>query len=105
MCRPASSRPIRLAALAWVFVPLLLSQPQATGGAHIAELFRAARQAEQSEDFSKAVKLFREIVKQDPSIGEVWSNLGMALYRLDRNREAVLAFQKAASLKPRTWSG
>src|SRR5258708_999947 len=93
---------ICFAALAWVFVPLLFSQPQTTTSpASIGELFQAARQAEHSEDFSTAVKIYREIVKQDPRIGEVWSNLGMALYHLDRNAEAVLAFEKAASLKPR----
>ncbi len=93
--------PVCLKALAWVFVPLVLAQPQTTTSrAHIGELFQAARQAERAEDLAKAVSLYHDIIKLDPTIAEVWSNLGMALYNLDKYEEAISAFRKASVLKP-----
>jgi tetratricopeptide (TPR) repeat protein len=63
-------------------------------------LFQAAQEAEQVPDFSKSVAAYRDIVKLDPKIAEVWSNMGMALFHLGANQDAIFAFQKASALKP-----
>jgi len=66
----------------------------------IVSLFQQAQQAEQAEDMSSAAASYRKIVSLDPYIAEVWSNLGMALYRQDQFKESVVAFDRAAALKP-----
>jgi len=66
----------------------------------IVALFEQAQQAEQAENLSSAATFYRKIVSLDPNIAEVWSNLGMALYRQDQFKESVVAFDRAATLKP-----
>lgn len=66
----------------------------------IVTLFEQAQQAEQAGNMSNAAVAYRKIVSLDPNIAEVWSNLGMALYRQDQLKESVVAFDRAANLKP-----
>jgi len=74
--------------------------PQAEIQAEIVPLFRSARLAEQRRDFSQAARLYNQILTLDPKLAEVWTNMGLALHELDRHREALEAFARAASLKP-----
>jgi predicted Zn-dependent protease len=66
----------------------------------IASLFKQAREAEQTRNFAEATKLYDEVLKIDPGVAEVWTNRGLCLYELNRHREAVSSFAKAATLKP-----
>jgi len=68
--------------------------------ARVVQLFQQAQEAAQNNDQSRATELYRDIVAIDPNIAEVWSNLGMALYRQDRYEESITAFDRAATLKP-----
>jgi tetratricopeptide (TPR) repeat protein len=68
--------------------------------AKIVPLFQSARQAEQRRDFAEAAKFYDAILVLDPKLAEIWTNKGLALYELDRHREALDAFAHAASLKP-----
>jgi tetratricopeptide (TPR) repeat protein len=74
--------------------------PPAEIKAKIVPLFERARQAEQGRDFTQAAKLYDEILALDPKLAEIWTNKGLALYELDRHREALEAFVRARSLKP-----
>lgn len=96
-----SLRPYRLVTVAVLLVAPYLPVAQA-GDARdqIIKLFQAAQEAEQVQDFSKSVAAYRDIAKIDPGIAEVWSNMGMALFHLGANRDAISAFQKASALKP-----
>src|SRR5260370_26735230 len=74
--------------------------PPAEIKAEIVPLFQRARQAEQRRDFSQAARLYDQILTLDPKLAEVWTNKGLVLHELDRHREALAAFARAASLKP-----
>jgi tetratricopeptide (TPR) repeat protein len=68
--------------------------------AKIIPLFKEARLAEQQRNFPEAAKLYDKILQLDPNIAEVWTNKGLVLYELNKHRDALTAFQKAAALKP-----
>jgi tetratricopeptide (TPR) repeat protein len=70
------------------------------GGEDVATLFRAAREAERRGDLAGAVARYDEVLALDGSIAEAWANKGLALYELERHREALAAFETAARLKP-----
>jgi Tfp pilus assembly protein PilF len=74
--------------------------PSAEIQAKIVPLFQSARQAEQRRDFAHAAQLYDQILALDPKLAEVWTNKGLVLYELDRHREALQAFARAAALKP-----
>lgn len=67
----------------------------------VTALFREARQAEQKGDFTTALQKYDQVLAIDAGIAEVWANKGLVLHELDRHKEALAAFEKAASLKPR----
>jgi Tfp pilus assembly protein PilF len=69
--------------------------------ARIVPLFREARQAEQRRDFAEAARLYDQVLRIDPSIAEVWTNMGLCLHELSKHREAARAFAKAAEINPR----
>jgi tetratricopeptide (TPR) repeat protein len=87
-------------ALIAIAAPCFLAAQEKDSRARIVTLFQAAQEAEQALDFSKSVAAYRAIVKLDPNIAEVWSNMGMALFHLGANQDAISAFQKASALKP-----
>jgi tetratricopeptide (TPR) repeat protein len=96
-----SLRPYRLVSVAVLLVaPYFLAAQAADPRDQIIKLFQAAQEAEQVQDFSKSVAAYRDIAKIDPRIAEVWSNMGMALFHLGANQDAIFAFQKASALKP-----
>jgi len=100
MRQRANFRFIAVAISILIAIPHRAAAQTADTHARIVDLFQQAQQAEQAEDLSKAAGFYRDIVAIDPSIAEVWSNLGMALYRQDRYKESVAAFERAATLKP-----
>ncbi|MCI0418392.1 MAG: tetratricopeptide repeat protein [Acidobacteria bacterium] len=67
----------------------------------IAPLFSKARQAEQRRDFAEAARLYDQVLRIDPGIAEVWTNMGLCLHELSKHRDAAKAFAKAAEIKPR----
>jgi tetratricopeptide (TPR) repeat protein len=77
--------------------PFLARGQSADSRTRVVELFQ---QAAQTNDQSKAADIYRAIIAIDPTIAEVWSNLGMALYQQDRYQESTTAFERAATLKP-----
>ena len=51
-------------------------------------------------ELEDAVKCFRQVVELDPQFQDGWHALGMALYKLDRYREAIDAGLSAAKIDP-----
>ncbi len=64
------------------------------------EHFQAAREAERSKDLPTAVSEYRLALKLKPQIAEAWVNLGLDLYVMRKDDEAIAAFQQALNLKP-----
>ncbi len=79
---------------------LLLMIAAAGSPEDIAALFRQARQAEQRRDFAAALENYDRVLAIDSRIAEVWANKGLVLHEMERHREALHAFEKAAELKP-----
>jgi tetratricopeptide (TPR) repeat protein len=93
--------PYRVATVAVLLLARSLLAAQAADPRdQIIKLFQTAQEAEQVQDLSKSVAAYREIVTIDPGIAEVWSNMGMALFHLGANQDAISAFRKASALKP-----
>jgi tetratricopeptide (TPR) repeat protein len=66
----------------------------------IPALFRQAREAEQRREFATALRCYNRVLSLDARIAEVWANKGLVLHELERHREALAAFDRAAELKP-----
>jgi Tfp pilus assembly protein PilF len=79
---------------------LILAAALASGSEDPATLFREAREAESRHDFRTALARYDSLLASNPRIAEVWANKGLVLYELERHREALRAFDKAAHLKP-----
>ena len=93
--------PYRVATVAvFLLAPSILAAQAADPRDQIIKLFQTAQEADQVQNLSKAVAAYREIVKIDPGVAEVWSNMGMALFHVGANQDAISAFQKASTLKP-----
>jgi tetratricopeptide (TPR) repeat protein len=83
-----------------MIVMLVLMVASAGPGEDIPSLFREARDAEQRREFSTALEKYNRVLAIDPRIAEVWANKGLVLHELERRREALRAFERAAELKP-----
>lgn len=53
-----------------------------------------------AEEYEEAVPLLEAAAKQNPALQKAWHALGFSLYRLDKKRQALLAFEKAMALEP-----
>src|SRR5579862_9004841 len=62
--------------------------------------FQAAQEADRARDLPTAVTEYRAALKLKPQIAEAWVNLGLDLYVLRRDDEAISAFQQALKRKP-----
>ena len=71
-----------------------------TAGQSIESLVADARAAQLNGDFNAAAELYQEAVKLDPSIAELWANLGLMYHELKKPSEAIESLTKAARLKP-----
>jgi protein O-GlcNAc transferase len=80
---------------------MLAQDPDSKAPEKITPLFSKARQAEQRRDFVEAARLYDQVLRIDPGIAEVWTNMGLCLHELSKHREAAKAFAKAAEIKPR----
>jgi tetratricopeptide (TPR) repeat protein len=69
--------------------------------AQVTPIFQAARTAERALNFDEAGRLYDDILRIAPELGEVWANKGLVLLQLERHRDALNAFEKARSLNPR----
>ncbi|MEM7679229.1 MAG: hypothetical protein AAF449_24900, partial [Myxococcota bacterium] len=64
------------------------------------ELIHEAQTSERPVPWPEALAQFRMATKVSPRFALAWNNVGLALARLDRNREALLAFRHAVTLEP-----
>ena len=99
LIRPSTFFPLFVSLCSCAFV--LAQDPDSKAPEKITPLFSKARQAEQRRDFAEAARLYDQVLRIDPGIAEVWTNMGLCLHELSKHREAAKAFAKAAEIKPR----
>jgi tetratricopeptide (TPR) repeat protein len=63
-------------------------------------LLAEARVAQSRGDFSAAAKLYQRAVEIEPSVAELWANLGLVYHELGKSSEAIESLTKAARLNP-----
>jgi tetratricopeptide (TPR) repeat protein len=59
-----------------------------------------AGSAQARGDFAAAAESYRKAVEIDPSIPELWANLGLMEHESDQHAEAIQSFKKAIAIKP-----
>jgi len=64
----------------------------------IKDLFKKGLQSYTYADFELSEEIFREILKINPNMPEAYTNLGNALYKLDRADEAITVWKKSLSI-------
>ena len=64
------------------------------------ELIHAAQKKGRSVPWSRALQQFRIATKIEPRFALAWNNAGLALARMGRTKEAILAFDYALTLDP-----
>ena len=63
-------------------------------------LLAAAHDAQSRRDFNAAAEFYRKAVAFEPSVPELWANLGLMEHEAGKISEAMTSFQHAAHLKP-----
>jgi tetratricopeptide (TPR) repeat protein len=63
-------------------------------------LVAEAQAAQSRRDFSSAADAYRKATQLDPSIAELWANLGLMDHEIGKSSEAIESFKHAIRLKP-----
>jgi tetratricopeptide (TPR) repeat protein len=63
-------------------------------------LLAEARDAQSRRDFNAAAEAYRKAVELEPSIPELWANLGLMYHEAGKPAEAIRSFKEAIRLKP-----
>ncbi len=95
--------PVILGGLFLIVAPARLPA-QTDLDAKIQQHFQAAREAEKKQEYDKAVVEYQAVLKLDPDLAEVSSNLGLVYYLQRKDADAVKAFQAALKRKPDLFS-
>src|SRR5439155_22450169 len=65
------------------------------------ELFRQAQAASREKDYSRAEKLYRQVLATDPQVLAARVNLGLACYWQHKSQAAVGELRNALQVSPR----
>ena len=63
-------------------------------------LLAAAHDAQSRRDFNAAAESYRKAVELDPSVPELWANLGLMYHESGKPNEAMRSFKEAIRLNP-----
>lgn len=66
----------------------------------VQSLLARARDAQSRGDFRQAAEAYQRAVELEPSIPELWANLGLMYYESEQHPEAIRSFQQAIRLNP-----
>jgi len=88
--------------LAAVFTNLMVNAAVVgqRSGRSVESLVTEARAAQSKGDFNSAADLYRKAVGIDPSVAELWANLGLMYHELKNPPQAIESLSRAARLKP-----
>jgi tetratricopeptide (TPR) repeat protein len=76
------------------------SLPDPKANIHVLERYREAVTLVSRRQLVEAIEIFREVVNTQPSMFDVWVQLGHALMRAGRHREAIEALRRSVDLDP-----
>ena len=79
---------------------LQLRKPGVNGPRGVQELFLAAVQAEESGEKIQAIKLYQQIMEQDPNFAPAWINLGTIRFHLREFNWAEQLYRRATEIDP-----
>jgi arylsulfatase A-like enzyme/thioredoxin-like negative regulator of GroEL len=74
--------------------------PDPKDSAHVLEVFRQAAQLAAEGRFTPSIEALRRVTRDDPTMADAWRQLGRVSARAGRLEQAVLAFERSASLVP-----
>jgi tetratricopeptide (TPR) repeat protein len=89
--------------LAVLFAMLVKPEPglgQQATGARFDSLVAAAQQAQAARDYTAAVDAYKQAVKIEPAMPELWANLGLMQQEAGDIPSAILSYQQANHLNP-----
>jgi tetratricopeptide (TPR) repeat protein len=66
----------------------------------VQSLLADARAAQSRGDFAQAAQAYRKVVALEPSVAELWANLGLMDYESGMSSEAIQSFKRAIGLNP-----
>lgn len=81
-------------------VVLAAISPEKAQAQDLQTLVAEAQAAQSRRDFGAAADYYRKAVDIDPSIGELWANLGLMQHEVGRTTDAMGSFKQAIRLKP-----
>jgi superkiller protein 3 len=89
-----------------IFMLMLTSNRSSTRNqfASPEELFRQAQKACHENDYTRAEKLYRQVLAVDPGVLAARVDLGLACYWQGKSREAIAELQRALRVSPREFS-
>jgi tetratricopeptide (TPR) repeat protein len=67
---------------------------------HLESMVAEAQQAQAAHDYAAAEKAYKQAIRIEPSMPELWSNLGLMQQQAGEIASAISSFQKANQLKP-----
>ncbi|WP_185754328.1 tetratricopeptide repeat protein [Luteibacter sp. 9135] len=74
--------------------------PESPQGADVAQREREAHLAYAHGDMQRAADLYEALVRDTPDDADAWFHLGNARFRLQRQDDAVLAYDRAIQISP-----
>lgn len=80
--------------LVFIFIFVLTSQALA------GENLEAAKKLFSAQEYNDAIRLLKKVTKQEPSNAEAWVLLGDCYTGLEKNENAISAYQKAIGINP-----
>ncbi len=67
---------------------------------NLQNLLAEARDAQSRRDFTTAAESYRKAVRLEPSVPELWANLGLMYHESGKTAEAIRSFKEAIKLNP-----
>ena len=91
--------------LAFLILLALLAKPvfglgQQAPASKLESLVAAAQQAQAANDFATAVNEYKQAVRIEPNVPELWANLGLMQHQAGDIPSAIQSFQQANRLNP-----
>jgi tetratricopeptide (TPR) repeat protein len=96
---PLVSNSLKLVLLILLIKPLLGFGQQDTAS-KFDSLVRTAQQAQAANDYATAVNAYKQAVRMQPNMAELWANLGLMEEEAGDYSEATPSFQRANHLNP-----
>lgn len=88
--------------LIWFLGIVLWIAPPVCAGAEAAKIFQDANTSYKTGDYGKAAERYESLIEQDPHVAAFYYDLGNAYVRLGKLSRAILNYEKALRLDPRS---